>query len=66
LRESHGGLFNVKEAERSFKYTDYFIGVDIEGFYQFYGKDAESIAEQLGRETIQNVGESIALKTPLS
>ena len=48
------------------KYTDYFIGVDIEGFYQFYGKDAESIAEQLGRETIQNVGESIALKTPLS
>ena len=48
------------------KYTDYFIGVDIEGFYQFYGKDAESIAEQLGRETIQNMGESIALKTPLS
>lgn len=48
------------------KYTDYFIGVNIEGFYQFYGKDAESIAEQLDRETIQNIGESIALKTPLS
>ncbi|NDO45250.1 hypothetical protein FMM67_00005, partial [Clostridium sp. ASF356] len=48
------------------KYTDYFIGVDIEGFYQFYGKDAESIAEQLDRETIQNIEESIALKTPLS
>ena len=47
------------------KYTDYFIGIDIEGVYQFYGKDAEIIAEQLNRETIKNMGESVALKIPL-
>ncbi len=46
-------------------YPDYFIGIDIEGVYQFYGKDAEIIAEQLNRETIKNMGESVALKIPL-
>lgn len=27
-------------------YPDYFIGIDIEGVYQFYGKDAEIIADR--------------------
>ncbi len=48
------------------KYPNYMIGVEIEKTYQFHGKDAEIVSEQLGREVIKNMGESIALKTPLS
>lgn len=48
------------------KYPEYCIGVETEGAYQFYGKDAEIIAKQLGREIMKHMGESTALETPLS
>ncbi len=47
------------------KYPDYLIGINIEGFYQFYGKDADIVSEQFHREAIKNMGESFSLKIPL-
>ncbi len=47
------------------KYPNYLIGVNIKGFYQFYGKDADIVSEQFHRETVKNMGESFNLKIPL-
>jgi len=46
-------------------YPDYLIGINIQNFYQFYGKDADIISKQFHREVIKNMGESISLKIPL-
>ena len=46
-------------------YPDYLIGINIQNFYQFYGKDADIISKQFHREVIKNMGESVSLKIPL-